>query len=64
MGRKAPIGKGKVIATGTNPMAKMGDLKSQGGIPPSGRIDRGGSNAGKGNKVTGTILPSDKGAKY
>lgn len=66
MGRKAPIGKGKVISTGNRPMADgPGDkVQSQGGIGPRGRIDRGGSNAGKGFRPSGSIVRNDKGSKY
>lgn len=63
MGRKAPIGKSKVITTGSKVLGP-GTVKSQGGVPARGRIDRGGSNAGRGNKNGGSIVRSDKGSNY
>ena len=57
MGRKAPIGKSKVISSGSKGMATT-TVKSQGGIPPRGRVDRGGSNAGP------AIVRNDAGSKY
>lgn len=63
MGRKAPIGKGKVIATGNKPMA-TGNVASQGGVPKAGRIDRGGSNAHKGTPASGPAIVRKDNAKY
>ncbi len=64
MGRKAPMGKGKVIASGNKPMASDNNVKSQGGIPKSGRIDRGGSNHGKGTPATGPTIVRKDNANY
>ena len=64
MGRKAPIGKSKVISSGSKGMATT-TVKSQGGIPPRGRVDRGGSNAGRGGSNAGpAIVRNDAGSKY